>query len=148
MSVEQEIEMLARLPMFGQLEDEALRVLAFALDSVRLSTGDYLFKKGDLSEAGYFVLSGSIAIIKDNIEARIVYPGALIGEMALLAQSRLRYAAQAREQVSVLKISRTLFTRILREYPGSAIRIRAAIEDSLNAFVTELDKFESGARLG
>lgn len=138
--------MLARLPLFRQLEDEALRVLAFSLDSVVLTAGDYLFKKGDFSEAGYFILSGSVAILKDSVEVKLVYPGALIGEMALLAQSRLQYSAQAREPVTALKITRTLFTRILREYPGSAIRIRAAIEENLNTFVAELDNLELSRR--
>lgn len=143
MTIENEIAMLARLPVLGQLEDEALRVLAFAADSVSFSTGDFLFKQGDLSTGGFFIASGSVELVSDHRELKVIEPGALIGEMALIAQTRLRHSARAREPVSALRINRSLFTRILREYPGSAVKVRAAIAASLDQFARDLSALEA-----
>ncbi|MBM3607229.1 MAG: cyclic nucleotide-binding domain-containing protein, partial [Alphaproteobacteria bacterium] len=143
MAIEDEIEMMSRLPVLGQLEPEVLRILAFALDSVSYNTGDYLYRKGDLSTGGYFLTAGTVGIFKDQHELKIVEPATMIGEMALIAQSRHQYSARAREPVTALRITRSLFTRILREYPGSAVRVRAAIAENLNRFVKDLRALEA-----
>ena len=74
----------------------------------------------------------------------IVRPESLIGEVALLVENERPATAMAREPSTVLKVSRELFHRVLREYPDSAKRVRAAMAEELKAFVRELEESSLG----
>jgi CRP-like cAMP-binding protein len=143
MSLDDEIAMMAKLPVLSELDDEALRVLAFSADTRNLNAGNLLLRRGERSEGGYFVISGSLSLFRDanqEFETGVVGVGGLIGEMAMIAATENAVSAIAREPTTVLRIPRTLFQRVLREYPGSAARLRSAIEKHLLAFTTELEK--------
>jgi CRP-like cAMP-binding protein len=64
--------------------------------------------------------------------------------VALLVQTQRPATAIAREPSTVLKISRELFHRVLREYPESAKRLRGAMADELKAFIRELEESSVG----
>ena len=63
---------------------------------------------------------------------RVVGPGALIGERALLSSMSRPSTATAREPTTVLKITRRLFYRVLTEFPGSAETVRRSIARDLS----------------
>ncbi len=145
MSLEDEISLLSELPILSELDAEALRILAFSTDNRSLQAGETLFRRGDRSEGGYFVLSGSLSIYREEEAVKdtgVVGAGGLIGEMAMIAPTENAATAIAREPSIVLLIPRSLFQRILREYPGSAVRIRSVIEKRLALFMQDLQKLQ------
>jgi CRP-like cAMP-binding protein len=93
-----------------------------------------------MSNGGYVVLSGSIAMdaADTGTAARIVRPPGLIGDLALLTQTRRPATAIAREPSTVLRIPRSLFHRVLQEFPESAERLRQSLTDRLSQFIGEL----------
>lgn len=141
MSLENEIALMSNIPVLSELDGEALRILAFSADTRSLQPGDILIRRGSRSDGGYFVLSGSLSLLRDiekQMEVGVAGAGDLIGEMALIAPTEYAVTAIAREPTTVLRIARTLFQRVLREYPGSAARLRAAIEKRLFEFNADL----------
>ena len=143
MSLGDDIRNLSRIPLFGELEPEALRLIAFAAETRILRAGDVLFHRGEESDGGYIVLTGSIALdaAGDGTPAgQIVGPHTLIGEIALISPTERPVTAIAREPSTVLKVSRALFHRMLKEFPKSAHRLRAAIQARLAAFTQELEE--------
>lgn len=139
MALEDDIRRLARVPMLGELEAEALRLLAFSAEAKILRTGDVVFRAGDASDAGYFIMSGSVALDGGGTEpARIAGPDSLLGELALLIESKRPVTATARSATTVLKISRPLFHRILEEYPSSAARMHKQAATRLSEFMQDL----------
>jgi CRP-like cAMP-binding protein len=140
MGLEDDIGKLARNPTFSVIEPEALRLIAFSGDSLILRAGDVLFRRDEISNGGYVVLSGSIAMdASDNgAAARIVRPPGLIGDLALLTQTRRPATAIAREPSTVLRIPRPLFHRVLQEFPESAERLRQSLSERLGQFIGEL----------
>ena len=58
MALDDDVRDLARLPLFQEIEPEALRLLAFSAETKILRLGDVLFRKGEPSDSGYFILSG------------------------------------------------------------------------------------------
>ena len=142
MSLEQDLRNLSIVPLFAELEPEARRLLAFSAETRILRAGDVVFLKGEPSDGGYVVLSGSIALSLGNFgdrKEKVVLPFTLIGEIALISQTERTVTATAREPSAVLKISRSLFHRILKEFPESAVRIRGAIATRLRDFSIELE---------
>lgn len=143
MSLESDVKALARLPIFSAFEPEALKLVAFAAEPVKFGAGDVLFRNGEVSDAGFLVLSGSIMLdlghgTMDN--GKIVGPGALIGELALLAPTVHPVTAIARENATTLKLPRSLIRRVLEEFPESARRAREALRQQVENFGQELDK--------
>lgn len=149
MSLEDEIAMMARIPVLAELDAEALRILAFSADTRSLQPGDILVRRGARSDGGYFVLSGSLSLVRDmemNREVGVAMAGDLIGEMAMIAPTEYPFTAVAREPTTLLRIARTLFQRVLREYPGSAARLRTTIEKKLAEFNAELQTLAAGTK--
>jgi CRP-like cAMP-binding protein len=148
-SLDNDIRQLALAPIFDGLDFEARRLLAFSAETKILRAGDVLFRRGEKSDCGYFVLKGSIALDFSGDGGRavmIVGPNRLVGERALLAETDRPATAIAREPSTVLKIARHLFLRVLNEYPQAAEQIRRAFAARLAGFVDELSRMPS-ARL-
>lgn len=148
MSLEQDLRNLSRVPLFALLEPDARRLLAFSGETKLLRAGDVLFRKGEQSDGGYVVLSGSIALnahARSDESEKIVEPYSLIGEIAVISQTERAVTAVAREPTAVLKISRSLFHRVLKEHPESAVRLRETIASRLKNFTNELDLARSSS---
>jgi CRP-like cAMP-binding protein len=148
MGLEDDIRKLARIPAFAAIEPEALRLIAFSAETRILRAGDVLFRRDEMSNDGFVVLAGSIAMDASGdgaVTARIVRPPGLIGDLALLTQTRRPATAIAREPSTVLRISRQLFHRVLREFPDSAERLRQSLSARLLQFTGELGSVRRGS---
>jgi CRP-like cAMP-binding protein len=143
MALQDDIARLARVPLFAVLEPDALRLIAFSAETRILRAGDVLFRRGDTSDGGYIVRTGSIALDIDGVgapAAQIARVDDLIGETALITLVERPVTAIAREPSTVLKVSRKLFHRVLQEFPESAVRLREALSERLVGFTKELDQ--------
>ena len=139
MALQDDVRNLTSLPAFRELDPDAVRVIAFSAETRILRAGDVLFRRGDISDGGFVVLSGAIGLTAAPGGETLVRPPSLLGEMALVAETLRPATAVAREPTSVLKVSRALYRRILAEYPGSAARVRAGTAAKLFAMRGELE---------
>lgn len=142
MSLDRDIALLSRIPIFGALGSEHLRLLAFSAVRRELATDEVLFEAGQTAQSGFVVVSGEVALVeaggrKQKVEA-ICEPGSLIGELALFIDTKRPATAKATRHSEVLEINRLLFSRMLNEYPHLAIRLRALLSERLTATVGEL----------
>ena len=147
MALDDDIRKLARISFFRAMENDALRLIAFGAETKILRAGDVLFRRGDKSNAGFIVLNGAIALDEKgdgSPPSQVVRADALLGEVAMLVETEWPATAMAREPSTVLKISRDLFHRVLREYPQSAQHVRAAVADELRSFLRELGELSVG----
>ena len=129
---------------FHLLPKEALQLLAFSCERRKLKAGQVLFKAGDPSDGGYFVLSGEIALAAESRERRISR-GALIGETALIAEGERRASATAAGEAFVLRIPRETFMRVMQEFPEGAARVHAALSARAMDLVKRLDEVRASA---
>jgi CRP-like cAMP-binding protein len=113
-----------------------LRVIAIGSEQQDFSRGSYLFREDEQADCGYVVQSGSFRIsIDDGSDHEVTADrGTLIGELALLVPMLRRSTAVAAEYASVIRITRSLFQRVLEADPTAAVRLR----DNMAARVNEL----------
>lgn len=147
MSIEDDVNALAQVPLFETFTSEQLRLLAFGTERLKINAGRELFREGDTADCGFVVTSGSIHLVEDNqMTRRIVQtlgPGTLIGELALITTTRRSCGAVAAEISEVIRINRVLMRRVLDEYPDLAARMHASLSGTFVKFlssVTKLDK--------
>jgi CRP-like cAMP-binding protein len=124
MSIEDDVALLERVPTLRLLGTTALRMLAIGSEQRNFARGDVLFNAGEEADAGFIVQRGAFRI-DDGAGAEIVAgPGALIGELALIAAMRRPSSAVAIEHSSVIRVARSLFQRVLESDPAAARRLR------------------------
>jgi CRP-like cAMP-binding protein len=128
MSIEDDIAFFERVPTLGLLGRTALRILAIGAENRYVHGGELLFSAGDTADCGYVVQEGSFSLIQGQGERGndeiIAGPGALLGELALMTETTRPATAIAREPSSVIRISRSLFLKMLDGYPDAAHRLR------------------------
>jgi CRP-like cAMP-binding protein len=141
MGLEQDIDWLRRVPLLASLENDALRLLAFACDHRHLKSGDILFQRDEPTDGGYLVTSGSIALDAQDDGSPAPYiagAGTLLGEAALFIRTYRPATAVAREPASVIKLPMSLVRRVLQEYPNAAVCVRSVLASRLGVLSGEL----------
>ncbi|MDO9306903.1 MAG: cyclic nucleotide-binding domain-containing protein [Mesorhizobium sp.] len=151
MALEDDIRILSGVRLFDGLTHEQLRLLAFGAENIRLIKGRDLFREDTAADCAYVVAKGRIALYRtvDGERVPVAYadPGETLDEMALIAHSRRTAGAYAEEDSEVIRLNRTLFRRILEEYPevAAALRDRIAAEftDMVSRIANLSSRFES-----
>jgi CRP-like cAMP-binding protein len=144
MSLDGDIALLKRVPLFADLPTEQLRLIAFSAVRLELVAGQVLFRAGAKAPCGYVVSSGTVELtVGDGGRSETVATceaGSLIGEVALFIETRRPATATAVTPAQVIEIDRKLITRMLNEYPQIAVRMRAMLSDRLTATIFDLGK--------
>jgi CRP-like cAMP-binding protein len=124
MSIEDDVVLLERVPTLRLLGSDALRMLAIGSEQRDVARGDLLFKKGDDADSGFVVQRGAFRIDDGAGAETTAGPGTLIGELALVVAMRRPASATALEYSSAIRITRSLFQRVLESDPAAARRLR------------------------
>ncbi|HEY6512427.1 MAG TPA: cyclic nucleotide-binding domain-containing protein [Burkholderiaceae bacterium] len=82
------VELLQQMPIFGAIDDDALRFLLDPVPSITVPAGQFFFRERDPADCMYVLESGRVAVMKDwagrEMLLRHLGPGDCFGEMALL----------------------------------------------------------------
>jgi CRP-like cAMP-binding protein len=128
MTIEDDIALLQGVPTLALLGREPLRILAIGAENRYVHAGEVLFREGDAADGGYVVQEGSFRLSPERqgnaARAAVVGPGTLIGELALITETRRPQTATAEEPSTVIRIPRQLFLKMLDGYPDLAYRLR------------------------
>lgn len=141
MGLDSDIRLLSRVRLFAGFEPDHLRLLAFGAEARALAKGTRLYRQDDLSDGGFVVVRGNVDLISGLNDGVISShgTGSLIGEMALISETRHAATAIATENTEVLKITRPLFRRMLNEYPQLALLLQQRIGEAVSEFAEKLD---------
>ncbi|MEC5322336.1 cyclic nucleotide-binding domain-containing protein [Aurantimonas sp. A3-2-R12] len=124
MSLESDIAILRNVPLFEGLANDQLRLLAFGAERRRLAAGEIVFRQDAQADAGFVIASGTVALARQGgSQQKIVGvygPGTLLGELALITATTRPANAKAETDCELLRITRSLFRRMLEEYPEYA----------------------------
>lgn len=146
MSIEDDIALLDRVPLLRLLGKDVLRVIAISSETRPLNEGEILFREGQFAEAGYVVVRGRLGLTREDPalarrhgQSAEAGPGSLLGEMALITETKRPATATALEPSAVMRIPRVIFLRTIEGYPDAAIRIGRALSERLADTLGELD---------
>lgn len=147
MSLDADMDVLRSVPFFGGFSAEHLKLIAFSAESRSLPEKLLLYDEGQLLHSAYVVVSGSLrseAKTRPGGEPakRSIGPGALLGERALILDTRARESVRVESRARVLQLRKAMFRRLLQEYPEIAIALRARIARTV---VQEAAEFHEAA---
>ena len=145
MSIEDDVVLLERVPTLRLLGTEPLRMLAIGSEQRNVARGDLLFSQGEEADAGFVVQRGAFRVDDGSGAETVARPGMLIGELALIVAMRRPSTATALENSIVIRISRSLFQRVLESDPTAAARLRDEFINRTSQLASDI--LTAGAKL-
>ncbi|HHG90999.1 MAG TPA: cyclic nucleotide-binding domain-containing protein [Devosia sp.] len=142
MQLDEAAHILGSADFFSICNLEQRRMLAFAGERRGLLSGETLFRAGDVTEGAYVLISGELLSSrsepKDAKGVSITQPGAVIGELALIAKKPRRATVVAVTPADLLLVPRIAFSKLMQQYPEVAQRAASKIREDVGAYVTPL----------
>ncbi|NP_001074663.1 potassium voltage-gated channel subfamily H member 4 [Mus musculus] len=134
---------ILQLPLFGAASRGCLRALSLHIKTSFCAPGEYLLRRGDALQAHYYVCSGSLEVLRDNMVLAILGKGDLIGaDIPELGQEPgsgagpscvLKTSAdvKALTYCGLQQLSSRGLAEVLRLYPEYAAAFRAGLPRDL-----------------
>jgi CRP/FNR family transcriptional regulator, cyclic AMP receptor protein len=127
MNLNEEVELLRRVPIFAKMEPAKLKLLAFTSERMNFAVGQEVCHQGDPGDTMYVILGGTADVLIDTSSGQIAVAemtkNDFFGEIAILCDVPRTATIKAREPLSTLKISKDTFYRMVGEFPTMAIEI-------------------------
>ncbi|NND48734.1 MAG: cyclic nucleotide-binding domain-containing protein, partial [Rhizobiales bacterium] len=111
--LDEEVELLRRIPIFAKIEPARLKLLAFTSERVTYEPGQEICRQGDIGDAAYLVISGEAGILVDTptgpLQIAEVSKNALVGEIAIINDVPRTATVKASTRVEALRITKDHF---------------------------------------
>jgi CRP-like cAMP-binding protein len=144
MALDDDIRILSAVGLFQGFTQEQLRLLAFGAETTLLQADRKLYREDDEADSAYVVVSGRIALYREHNGERIPIgtagPGAILSELALIADTKRLTSASAAIDSEVIRLSRKMFRRILEEYPEVAAQLHQRISEDFLAMIRRIEE--------
>ena len=115
------------------LSDEELSAVADRVELVHYSLGQPVCRAGDLADAFYVVYSGRARVVAANngteTTVGLLSRGNYFGEQGLLTDSRRHFTVRAASDLTLLRLSKDDFTRLLTQRPD--------LQEYFNNYISE-----------
>jgi CRP-like cAMP-binding protein len=124
MSLQQEAELLRKIPMFANIEPAKLKLLAFTSERLSYADGEVLLRQGDPGDAAFLIIAGKADVTIDTEKGPLTVATLgnhdFVGEIALLCDVPRTATVTARSELEALRIEKELFFRLIGEFPEIA----------------------------
>ena len=140
MALRDDMLLLQAFPVFAAMEPEALQLVAFSAETRFLRSIDALFRRGDPADAAYIITSGRMLVSTPGGEPVTAIRGAMVGEIALFAETEYQGTAIAQETTSLMRIPRTVMRRVLEEFPDTAVNIFRILRQRTDTLYRDLQR--------
>jgi CRP-like cAMP-binding protein len=135
MSINQEVDLLRRIPLFAKIDLARLRLLAFASERISFQAGDELFHQGDPADAAYIIIDGNVDITIDIPSGRLsvarVGRDQIVGEIGIICDVPRTATVTADDATVTLKITKELFFQMLNDFPAMGVEIMRVLAHRL-----------------
>lgn len=148
MSLQQEVDLLRKIPMFAKIDPAKLKLLAFTSERISYAEGDVLFRQGDVGDAAFVIISGEAEVSIDTDKGPLVVARLrdhdFVGEIAILCDVPRTATVTARSTVEALRITKDLFFRMVKEFPEIAVEVMRELAQRVENTNTRLREIAAG----
>ena len=142
MSLNEEVELLQKIPLFAKIEPAKLKLLAFTSERLTYEPGQNLCRQGEMGDAAYLIMEGEADILVDGPNGAIKVATAgrneIVGEIAILCDVRRTATVTAATRLTALKISKDMFFRLVAEFPQMAVEMMRELAQRLMTTTEQL----------
>ncbi|MBX3454156.1 Crp/Fnr family transcriptional regulator [Ferrovibrio sp.] len=142
MSINEEVELLRRIPLFAKIEPAKLKLLAFTSQRITYKPGDTVFHQGDPGDAAYVIFGGEADVLVDTPSGPLTVArlkqNDFVGEIAILCDVPRTATVKAVSELVTLRITKDLFFRLITDFPQIAIEIMRVLAQRLERTTADL----------
>ncbi len=142
MTLEEDVELLRKIPMFAKIEPSKLKLLAFTSERLTFNAGDSLFKQGDVGDALYVIMEGEADVLVDTPGGQITVATMgehdFVGDIAVLCDVPRTATVTATSKLTTMRISKDLFFQLVCQFPQIAIEIMRVLAHRLDVTTRKL----------
>jgi len=141
---------LALLPLFAKLSPDTLAELSQTLEWFSVPGGWTLFRDGDEARALYIVTSGTLGIMRPDMEGQLrlsarAYAGETVGEMALVSNDHRSATVVALRDSTLLRLDRETFERLVNLHPDPMFKLARTLADRLREEASSKPRMSLGS---
>ncbi|MGH6931830.1 MAG: cyclic nucleotide-binding domain-containing protein [Dongiaceae bacterium] len=149
MSIQEDVEMLRRIPMFAKVEPAKLKLLAFTSERIVYEPGQDLFRQGEVADAAYLVVDGSVDVIVDSPKGPLTVAhlgkNEFVGDIGILCDVPRTATVRASSKLVTLRISKELFFRMVSDFPTMGVEVMRVLAHRLEQTTAQLLEARSRA---
>jgi CRP/FNR family cyclic AMP-dependent transcriptional regulator len=142
LSLAEEVALLRKIPLFSNVEESKLKLLAFTSERMVFNSGDVLFRQDQMGDAAYIIMEGRADVIVNTPNGPLtvaqVGKNDFVGEIAILCDVPRTATVQAASEMVTLCISKELFFRLVTEFPQMAVEIMRVLAQRLEKTTRQL----------
>jgi CRP/FNR family transcriptional regulator, cyclic AMP receptor protein len=125
-------DLLRTVPLFSRCSRKELAAIAQVADEVDLGEGKELTVEGKPAREFFILLSGEAVVRRNGRKLRVLGPGEMIGEIALLNDGPRTATVTLTEPSRVLALTARDFRSLLKDQPDLALKVLATVGERLN----------------
>ena len=142
MSLEEEVEILRKIPLFANIEPARLKLMCFASERLKFEPGQVLCDQGEVGDSAYIIVDGAadVSVGTDNGPLVVAQVGKndIVGEIAILCDVPRTATVTATSELTALKITKDLFFRMVTDFPEMAVEIMRVLAHRLEQTTAQL----------
>lgn len=147
MSINDDVELLRRIPMFAKVEPAKLKLLAFTSERVTYGEGQELFHQGDNADAAYLIIAGTVDVMVDSPKGPLTVAqlgtNEFVGDIGILCDVPRTATVRAATELTTLKITKELFFRMIIDFPAMGVEIMRVLAHRLEQTTVQLREAKS-----
>ena len=129
-TLDTDVDILREVPFFAGFSEEHLKLIAFSAESRSLPDKLLLYDEGQLLHSAYVIMSGTLrgehkSKTIDKVTKREIGAGVILGERALILDTRAVESVRVETRTRVLQIRKLMFRKLLQDYPEIAKILRS-----------------------
>jgi CRP/FNR family cyclic AMP-dependent transcriptional regulator len=142
MSLNQAVQVLQEMPLFRNVDQKQLRVVAMMGESLTYRAGERLFEKGDEGDAAFIIIRGDVDVLVPTnggeLSVAVLGKGEIFGELAVICDQTRSSAIAARTELETLRLDRNVVLNLMREFPDISVEMVRILGDRLEKTTREL----------
>ena len=150
MSLTEEVHLLKEIPLFAEIEESKLKLIAFASQRLCYMPGEVVIREGDHTDSIYVILAGEAEVVieTENGPFTIASIGrhGIFGEIGVLCEVPRTASVLATSELEVLRIEKSFFLQMLQDFPAVARVVLAVLGQRLARalrFISKVPKEEA-----
>ena len=148
MSIEQEVEILRKIPLFANIDAAKLKLMCFASQRLTFAEGQTVCDQGDVGDSAFVIINGTADVVVENNGPLVVAQvgkNDIIGEIAILCDVPRTATIVATSELTALEVTKDLFFRMVTDFPEMAVEIMRVLAHRLEHTTALLMKARQGS---
>lgn len=142
MTLDQEVDVLRRIPLFTNVDPAKLKLMAFASERLTYKPGQSVVQQGDPGDAAYIIMEGTADVSVETpggpLTVAAMKQNDIVGDIAILIDVPRTATVTATSKLVTLKLTKDLFYQLVTDFPEIGVEIMRVLATRLEHTTAQL----------